>query len=495
MHPGHFFNEPLAQEILRISLSLCDESYLVGGCIRDILIGNFQISDLDIAVEGDGFQIAREVTDKLSVKASFVALDKNRRTGRIVVSQAPHITVDISSFKGSNINQDLCHRDFTINSIAAHLWDVINGRVCEAIIDPLRGSQDIEQKTIRMCSPNSFTEDPLRMLRALRFSSQLGFSICPETVLGIQKSAALIQSVSGERVRDELEILFRSNHSAKIIEQMAESSLLWEILPELKHSRGFDQNAFHHLDVWGHTVEALENLESIIDNLPNFFGSLSEKVFNYIYEQPVTDRPRQWLLKLAILFHDSGKPFSLSVDENGKRRFIGHEKISKTLFLEAGTRMRLASRELSEVSSWVEGHMRPSILTVENPSQRSIVRLLHRFGTHFVGLIILYLADLLAAKGPGRDPADIPRARNGARKAVELAFKEEETPIIPLLDGFDLMSEFGLEQGPHLGTIIRWLVTEQSLGLAQDREQAKEAIRRYLKKNPVAQKKIGNLIS
>ena len=371
MHPGHFFNEPLAQEILRISLSLCDESYLVGGCIRDTLIGNHQISDLDIAVEGDGFQIAREVTDKLSVKASFVALDKDRRTGRIVVSKPPHITVDISSFKGSTINQDLCHRDFTINSIAAHLWDVINGRVCEAIIDPLRGRQDLEQKTIRMCSPNSFTEDPLRMLRAFRFSSQLGFGICPETLLGIQKSAALIQSVSGERVRDELEILFRSNRSAKIIEQMAESSLLWEILPELKPSRGFDQNAFHHLDVWGHTIEALENLETIIDNLPTFFGSLSEKVFNYIYEQPVTDRPRQWLLKLAILFHDSGKPFSLSVDENGKRRFIGHEKISKTLFLAAGTRMKLASRELSEVSSWIEGHMRPSMLTLENPSQRS----------------------------------------------------------------------------------------------------------------------------
>ncbi|MGA8833548.1 MAG: hypothetical protein WB554_18265, partial [Desulfomonilaceae bacterium] len=77
MHPGHFFNEPLAQEIFRISLSLCDESYLVGGCIRDTLLGNHQISDLDIAVEGDGFQIAREVADKLTVKASFVALDKD----------------------------------------------------------------------------------------------------------------------------------------------------------------------------------------------------------------------------------------------------------------------------------------------------------------------------------------------------------------------------------------------------------------------------------
>ncbi|MGA8831118.1 MAG: HD domain-containing protein [Desulfomonilaceae bacterium] len=484
MHPGHFFNEPLAQEILRISLSLCDESYLVGGCIRDTLVGNHQISDLDIAVEGDGFQIAREVADKLTVKASFVALDKDRRTGRIVVSQTPQVTVDISSFKGPTITQDLYHRDFTINSIAVHLWDVMNGRVCEAIIDPLHGREDLERKTIRMSSPNAFIEDPLRMLRAFRFSSQLGFEICPETSIGIRKSATLIQNISGERVRDELEIVFRSNRSAKIIEQMEESSLLWEILPELKPSRGFEQNAFHHLDVWGHTIEALENLETIIDNLPSFFGPLSEKTLDYIYEQPVTGRPRQWLLKLAILFHDSGKPFSLRVDEKGKRRFIGHEKVSKSLFLSAGTRMKLASRELSEVSSWIEGHMRPSMLTLENPSQRVIVRLFHRFGTHFIGLIILFLADLFAAKGPARDLADLPRAKNGARKAIELVLKEEEDPIIPLLDGFDLMSEFGLEQGPHLGSIIRWLVTEQSLGLAQNRDQAREAVRRYLTQKP-----------
>jgi hypothetical protein len=101
----------------------------------------------------------------------------------------------------------------------------------------------------------------------------------------------------------------------------------------------------------------------------------------------------------------------------------------------------------------------------------------------------LFLADLLAAKGPARDLADLPRAKNGARKAIELVLKEEEAPIIPLLDGFDLMSEFGLEQGPHLGSIIRWLVTEQSLGLAQNRDQAREAVRRYLTQNPVAKTK------
>jgi len=356
-------------------------------------------------------------------------------------------------------------------------------------IESLNGRNDLENKIIRICEDSSFAEDPLRMLRAFRFSAQLGFNISPETWLSIRKSSMLIKQVSGERVRDELEIIFRSNRSNKVIDQLSASSLFWEIFPELKPSIGFEQNAFHHLDVWGHTLEAIENLEIIIDNLSSFFGIFANEVRDYIYEQPVSGRSRLWLLKLAVLFHDSGKPFSLCLDKTGKRKFIGHEKVSKRLFLGAGTRLKLASRELSEVSLWVEGHMRPSILTLEKPTRRAIVRVYQRFGTHFIGLVLLYLADLLAARGHARRATDTERAKREARKAIELALKEEESPVKPLLDGFDLMMEFGLNKGPYLGSIIRWLALEQALGAVKDRKQAKEAVRRYLSQHPAIKKK------
>ncbi|MGC8658545.1 MAG: HD domain-containing protein, partial [Desulfomonilaceae bacterium] len=272
--------------------------------------------------------------------------------------------------------------------------------------------------------------------------------------------------------------------STQVVEQMAKSSLFWEMFPELLPTRGFEQNAFHHLDVWGHTVEALENFESLVRKVETVFGPFSDKIKDYIFEEVVLGRPRIWLLKLAILFHDSGKPFSLSVDEKGRRRFIGHEKISMSLIMEVGSRLKLASRELSEVSSWVAGHMRPSILTIENLSDRAMLRLRQKSGIHFVGLILLYLADISASRGNTRKPEEFTRARMAAKKAIEMAFREDEEPVKPLLDGVQLMEEFNLEQGPRIGTIMRWLVTEQALGTIRDQEQARQAIRRYLDQHP-----------
>ncbi|MGC8603243.1 MAG: hypothetical protein ACP5VS_06100, partial [Desulfomonilaceae bacterium] len=447
-------------------------------------LGNYRITDLDIAVEGDGFQIAREMANQLTSKASFVALGKENRIGRVVVSGiSPNVIVDVSSFKGPTITKDLLARDFTINSIASHLWDVINGRINQAILDPLNGKKDIENRIIRICGIDSFREDPLRMLRAFRFSSQLNFNIHHDTLAQIRKFAELIKNVSGERVRDELAIVFGSNQSAKIVEQMAHNLLFWEVFPELLPTRGFEQNSFHHLDVWGHTIEALENLENIVGNMPGFFGHFSEKVHDYVYEQIVSGRPRLWLLKLAVLYHDSGKPFSLQVLGH-QRRFIGHEKISKSLFVQAGSRIKLGSRELSEVVSWVEGHMKSSILSMENVSKRALFRLFQRFGTNSIGLVLLYLADLNAARGHARNANEFARAKQGANKFIELVFQHEIAPVKPLLDGFELMTEFGLEQGPRLGSIIRWLVTEQALGNIKNREQAKEAISRYISRHP-----------
>ncbi|MGC8659364.1 MAG: hypothetical protein ACP5U1_09855, partial [Desulfomonilaceae bacterium] len=205
---GHSFSKPVIQEIFNVSLRLCNESYLVGGAIRDAILGKNEITDLDIALEGDGFRIAREIANQLSVKSSFVPLDKKRRTGRIVVpTDHGEITVDISSFKGANIGTDLISRDFTINAMAVHLWDVINGRVTQNIVDPLGGQQDVKNCSIRVCTENSFSDDPLRMLRAFRFVSQLHFRIDSETQSEILRSAKLIRNVSGERVRDELQMI------------------------------------------------------------------------------------------------------------------------------------------------------------------------------------------------------------------------------------------------------------------------------------------------
>lgn len=472
--------EDLLQEIFRTVLRFCKDSYLVGGAIRDFLRGSNRITDLDIAVKADGFEIARALADALGARASFVPLDRDRRTARVVILRDPQIVIDISTLKGSTITEDLLNRDFTINAMAVHLVDAIHGRSSEAIIDPLLGRHDLEYGIIRMCSNNSVTDDPLRLLRAFRFMAQLGFSIHDETLLKIREFAKLVQNVSGERITDELAIILGVDRSSETVHEMADSSLLWELFPELIPMKGFRQNAFHHLDVWEHTLEALGNLEEIVQSLTCIFQGLSGNIQDYLYEEPVSNRPRIWLLKLAILFHDSGKPMSASMDTTGKIRFIGHERISKQIVALISGRIKLASRELLEVCLWVDGHMRPGILTAEKPSERAILRLCQRFGVNLIGLVLLYLADLAAARGPARKDMEYERARLGARHVVELTFKRKEFPVKPLLDGFDIMSLFGLTEGPQVGKIIKWLMTEQELGAVSTRQQAIEAVSRHI---------------
>ncbi|MFA6221562.1 MAG: hypothetical protein WC647_04550 [Desulfomonilaceae bacterium] len=473
-------SQDLSQQIFREVLSLCDESYLVGGAVRDLLLGSHTVTDLDFAVEGDGYEIARSLANRMGACSSFVPLDKERRTGRVVIRHDHQNVVDISSIRGSGITEDLYSRDFTINAMAIHLWDAINGRLPSGVVDPMMGRQDLRDRIIRICTGGSFPDDPIRMLRAFRFALCLDFRISEETRAGIEQHSNLVKLVSGERIRDEFAIILSYGRSSHAIGEMASLSLISAIFPELEATMGFEQNAFHHLDVWGHTLETIANLERTVEHLSGIFGSLSVRIKDYLFDEPVSGRPRIWLMKLALLFHDCGKPGSLTVGPNGRRRFIGHEKFSKALCIDAGSRIKLASRELSEVSTWVEGHMRTSILTNENLSQRAIVRLHQRFGLDLIGLVLIYLSDLFAAKGPARKSVDFERAKVRAYETIELAFKHESSPIKPLLDGFAIMDEFGLEQGPLLGAIIRWLVTEQTLGSINDRSQAVDAVRRYL---------------
>ena len=237
MSPDNMFQEQIFQDIFHNCLQLCNESYLVGGAVRDSLIGSDRISDVDIAVEGDGYEIARLLAESLSMKATFVPMDKVRRVGRVIAPNSPTTIIDVSRFKGLTISDDLCARDFTINSMAVHLWDILSGRFSQAIIDPVGGRKDLGNRILRVSSDASFDDDPLRMLRAFRFEAQLDFRIDSGALMQIKNLAHRIQSVSGERIRDELAVILSSN-CHDIVSEMAEFGLfLGYVSATCSHSR------------------------------------------------------------------------------------------------------------------------------------------------------------------------------------------------------------------------------------------------------------------
>lgn len=474
MEPG---DQSSMRALLEIVTTLAPNSYLVGGFVRDHLLGRTTSVDLDIAVGGDdGFKVAHEIAQTLGRAAAFVPLDRQRGTARIVVQGEERVTLDISTLKGADIDTDLILRDFTINAVAVSIEDFLRSGFTK-LVDPTGGLADITAGIVRVCSDKTFADDPLRILRAFRFSASLTFEISQETLASIPRNLDALVHVSTERIRDELMAILSAGSSLEALTSMDRWGVIDLLFPEFRPMKGCIQNDYHHLDVWGHTLETLHRMEDFCGTRIETFGHFSGEISEYLSEEPVLGRPRKALLKLAALYHDVGKPASFFVDSNGRVRFFGHEKISRQMFEDRGERLKLATREINMVGEWIGGHMRPMTLINESFSSRALHRLLSRFQREVFGLAILFLSDLAASRGPARSGAEDEKALTGMLQTFERWRELERSPQTPFLNGRDLMTTLGLEEGPYLGSILRRLAELQGSMEITTKEEALIAAR------------------
>ncbi|MGO9567596.1 MAG: CCA tRNA nucleotidyltransferase [Desulfomonilaceae bacterium] len=470
-------HDPRVRAILTTIAGLAPESYVVGGAVRDLLVGQVSRNDLDVAVEGDGFEIARQSASRSGKLATFVPLDSKHGTGRIVFRGEPALTLDITSFRASTLSEDLHRRDFTINAISLRIQDFLLDRL-NRVLDPTGGRADLRTKTIRACSKYSFEDDPVRILRAFRFMARLGFEISEDTLEMMASAMGMLPSTAPERIRDELIATLEAESSFPTLKQMDACGVLDALFPELRPMKGCGQNDYHHLDVWDHSLETVHQMESLLANKALHFGPLSDQIDAYVRQEPVKDRPRIALLKLAAIFHDAGKPQSRFGDAKGRIRFFGHERISQQIFDEVGSRLKLAIREIALVSEIIAGHMRSTIFTGKEVSPRAIHRLHARFQKNVIGLILLFLADLGASRGPARPPEAYEEAWNQVLRALAICLEAEATPVKPLINGRDLMNQLRISPGPDLGKILKQLMELQAVGEIATSEEALEAARR-----------------
>jgi poly(A) polymerase len=268
---------------------------------------------------------------------------------------------------------------------------------------------------------------------------------------------------------------------------MEASGIVSAIFPDIKAMKGCPQNRYHHLDVWGHTLEAIQRLEEIAHRPTRYFGNMGGRIEPYLKEELVPARSKAALLKIAVLFHDIGKPQARTVDEEGRIRFFGHEKISRRIFEHVATRLKLARREIKLVGEWVGGHMRTMIFTREPVSRRAIYRLHRAFGEDILGLLLLFLADLAATRGPASRPNSEELALRYVREALTEAIALRRQPRQRFLNGRDLMALFELQPGPRLGALLKKLDELQGIGEIQSREEAIEVISRLVTENEVTE--------
>ena len=464
------------------------QAYIVGGLIRDALLGR-DTADIDLAVKGNAPEIARALAGILH--GTFVLLDSENGVGRVVLPRetddSEPRTVDIAAMNGT-ITADLARRDFTIDAMALDLREAAGGGTIAGLFDPLHGRDDLDHGILRTVSETAFSSDPVRLLRAVRLATELGFHIEPKTAAQVRASAALLAAVPGERVREELLRLFNASRGGRFLMEMDGLGLLSVLFPEMDAARGVGQPAEHHWDVFTHSIMTVSAIDFILHQGVWEFpaaGILEAMPWPAEcaghFEQTVAGgSTRRTLLKLAALLHDVAKPQTKAPDSNGRMRFLGHAEQGAETAATILERLRFSVRETRLVSVMVKYHLRPTQIG-EPPSHRAIYRYFRDTGDAGIDILYLSLADHLATRGPELIPENWRLHTGNVRYVLEEHFKRESViPPPKLIDGNDLMNVFGLAPGPRLGALLEAVREAQAAGELTTRQEALDYIHNAL---------------
>ena len=496
--PVPFSHSPLIDK-LREALPN-QEIYLVGGAVRDMLRNRLS-PDLDFALPANSIALARRVANAL--EADFMVLDEERDTARVIVTgvDGARTFLDFAAFRGGpTLEADLHARDFTVNAIA---YDIHHN----TILDPLNGASDLRARLIRACSPTSFQDDPVRILRAIRQATAFKFKIDLATRKTMKEAVGLLTRISPERLRDEVfKILdgLKPDASIRALEMLG---VFPALVPELSPMNGVTQSRPHVYDVWEHTLSVLRYLEEILSSLrvgysaeetnDMFTGLLTLRLGRYREQFAAhfanslnMDRSVRAVLFFAALYHDVQKPATRSVEATGRIRFFDHEIHGAEVAAQRARAFNLSTDEVDRIRKIVLHHMRFHAFTSrleeyqEEPSRRAVYRYFRDVGEAGVDLVLLGLADLRGTQDHTLTQQTWTSALDVARILLENYWEKREETVAPprLLDGNDLMRELNMEPGRIIGQLLEAIREGQATGVIGTREQALELARAELQK-------------
>jgi tRNA nucleotidyltransferase/poly(A) polymerase len=489
---------PPVLEKLIACLAMEKQIYLVGGAVRDAILGR-ESHDLDFVMPADAGRTARKVANDLN--GSFYMLDEERDTARVVFqlgSGLPY-TLDFSVFRGCGLEADQIGRDFTINALAINLFEP------GELIDPLGGLSDLRAKLLRACAPSSFTDDPVRILRGVRLALSLGFVILPETMTAMSRAVNKLPRTSPERQRDELFRILEGTQVSPAIGMLDKLGVIRLILPEVDGLKEVAQSSPHTLDVWEHTLSTLTGLEELLDALvvkansridlskPAIemavikLGRFRKQLSDHFESELTSGRSRRGLLLLAAMFHDIGKPVSRQELEGGKVAFHGHDLSGIPIMQKRMEALAFSVAEIDYVKIVIKQHMRLHFMVEEGllPRRRAIYRFFRDSGLVGVDICLLSLADTLATYG-NTLPQDKWLAELEVCITLLEAWWERQKDVIHpvrLLTGFDLQEKLGLKPGPLIGRLLSVLEEAQACGDVAGQAEALLFVQNWLEHN------------
>jgi poly(A) polymerase len=456
------FGSPLVQAAQR-ALAGEERAWIVGGAVRDAALGR-EVTDLDLAV-ADPAAAARAIAAELGEHAFELSAEFG--TWRIVAHDRGW-QVDATALRGEEIEADLAARDFTIGAVAVPL---AGGEA----IDPFDGLGDLERRLLRAVGDGSFSEDPLRLLRAARLAAELDLELDPGTVSLARAAAFRAADPAGERRLTELGQLLGGPDPLRGLALLDELELTAVLLPELENLREVEQGPNHHLDVHGHTLAVLEHTLEVEGDLDRFAGDRAAEVAALLAEPLADEMTRGTALRFGALFHDIGKP-ATRAERGGFVGFRGHDLVGAEIVAEICGRLRASRRLTRHLQGLTLHHLRLGFLIPEAPlPPRRIHEYLRATEPVAVDVTLLTVADRLSARGSGplASPEMVEAHLALARQMIAAALDwRRDGPPAPLLRGDELAGELGIEPGPELGELLSELEAAQYAGEVHDRAGA-----------------------
>lgn len=428
--------DPLLKRIGAIADDAGLEAYVVGGYVRDLLLG-LTDKDIDILVVGDGVHFAKTVGTRLGID-TVVSFERFGTAmlplegGKIEFVGARKETYSAESrnpeVERGSLRDDLLRRDFTVNALAISL----NQHSFGTLHDPLGGERDLKLGVLRtpLDPARTFDDDPLRILRAIRFASQLGFVIEENTLLAVRRLKERLSIVSQERITDEFMKILRTPKPSIGLRLMFDTGVLDLVFPEIAQMAGVDQRRdHHHKDVFLHTCIVVDNIAQATENV--------------------------WL-RFVALVHDIAKPRTKAFKEGTGWTFHGHEEIGARMMKSIFRKLRLPMEQLPYVEKLVRLHLRPMVLVDEAVTDSAVRRLVFEAGNDIDDLMMLCRADI-TSKNPKLVERYLRNYDLVMQKIAEVEERDRLRNWQPPVRGDEIMAVCGLEPGRKVGVLKKMI--------------------------------------
>ncbi|MBZ9569914.1 HD domain-containing protein [Patescibacteria group bacterium] len=453
------------------------EAYIVGGCVRDFLLALRSENEGGRKVEPQDWDVATNAKPE-EIGKIFLRSFINNKFGTVTVltsSKNPRLKeIEITPYRidekytdkrhpdkiswAKTIKEDLARRDFTINAMA--LMEIKNQKSKIKIIDPFSGQKDLKNKIIRAVGnpEERFSEDALRMMRAVRFATTLGFEIEKETSQAIKKNSFWLQAISKERIRDEFFKIIMADRATDGIELLRSLSLLKYIVPELEEGYGVSQNKHHIYECYEHAILSLKYA--------------AKRNFNKY-------------VRLAALFHDIGKP-RVKRGEGPDATFYGHEILGAKITTQILNRLKFPKKEIEKIAKLVRYH-----LFYYNPGEvyeASVRRLVRQVGPeNMEELLQVRMADRIGSGCPKAEPYKL----RHLRYLIEKVSQDPISVKMLKVDGKIVMKILGIQPGPEIGDVLDILL---SYVLENPKKNKKEFLEKEIEKlAKLAEKELSSL--